>query len=169
MGYGLGKHSPVTLSQSRSNLEALIERHSQYVRWRIAKKCTCVTTENEPNVHCEKCGGSGDIYDYQQCYDDTLRLSVCDTIIELPGENAACKVLKIYDAYGNEFQFAKMDNFVEITGCPRPLARNEIVELLIRDTLVKRLESAVLERIGNGYYRVPGVETPPSKLEGGVL
>jgi hypothetical protein len=166
MGYGLGKNSPVTLSQSRANFEALILRHGQYVRWRVAKKCTCVTTENNPDIHCEKCGGSGDIYDYQKFYNDTLRLPVCDNLLELPAENTACVVLKVYDAYGNGFQFRKTGGFVEITGGPRPLARNEIVELLIRDTVVKHIESAVLERAGNVYYRVPGAETPPSKLEG---
>jgi hypothetical protein len=163
---GLGKHSPVVLSQSRSNFEALIDRHGQYVRWRIAGKCTCVIPENEADPHCEKCGGSGEVYDYQKFYNETLRLSVRDNILELPAENAACEVLKVYDAYGNEFQSVKLDCFVEITGGPRSLNQNEIVELLIRDTGVKHIESAVLERIGSGYYRVPGVETPPSKLEG---
>ena len=166
MGYGLGRHSPVILSQSRENLESLILRHGQYVRWRTARECTCVTPENESSIHCEKCGGSGEIYDYQKFYNDTLRLSVRDNIIELPAENADCEVLKIYDAYGNEFQSMKLGGFVEITGGPRPLNRNEIVELLIRDTVVRHLESAVLERAGGGYYRVSGVETPPSKLEG---
>jgi hypothetical protein len=165
-GFGLGKNSPIVLSQSRGNLESLIQRHGQYVRWRSVKKCTCVTPENDPSIHCEKCGGSGEIYDYQKFYNDTLRLSVRDNILELPAENAACEVLKIYDAYGNEFQSVKLGGFVEITGGPRQLNRNEIVELLICDTAVKHLENAVLERIGNGYYRVPGVETPPSKLEG---
>jgi hypothetical protein len=163
---GLGKNSPVVLSQSRSNFEALIDRHGQYVRWRTARKCTCVTPENEPDNHCERCGGSGDIYGYQKFYNETLRLSVRDNILELPAENAACEVLKVYDAYGNKFQSVKLGSFVEITSGPRQLNQNEIVELLIRDTVIKHIESAVLERIGGGYYRVPGVETPPSKLEG---
>ena len=167
MGYGLGKGSPVVLSQSKANFEALIDRHGQYVRWRTAEKCTCVREDtNQPDVHCEKCAGSGDIYDYQKFHNETLRLSVRDNILELPTENAACEVLKVYDAYGNEFQAVKTGQFVEITSGPRPLNKNEIVELLIRDTVVKHLESAVLDRIGGGYYRVSGVETPPSKLEG---
>ncbi|MDR1505792.1 MAG: hypothetical protein LBI67_01680 [Treponema sp.] len=166
-GYGLGKNSPVILSQSRQNFDALIQRHGQYVRWRTARKCTCVREETgQPDVHCEKCGMSGEIYGYQKFYDETLRLPARDNILELPAENANCEVLKVYDAYGNDFQAVKTGQFVEITSGPRPLNKNEIVELLIRDTVVRRLESAVLERVGNGYYRVPGVETPPSKLEG---
>jgi hypothetical protein len=64
--------------------------------------------------------------------------------------------LEVYDSYGNKFQFHKTGGFVEVTGGPRAIWKNEIVELLIRDTVVKRLKSAVLERIGNGYYRAPG-------------
>ena len=166
-GYGLGKNSPVILSQSRSNFEALIDRHGQYVRWRIARKCTCFLGETEqPDNHCEKCGGSGEIYDYQKFYNATLRLSVRDNIAELPAENEGCEVLKVYDAYGFEFQAVKTGRYVEITDGPRRLNKNEFVDLLIRDTVVKHFESAVLERIGGGYYRVPGVETPASKLEG---
>jgi hypothetical protein len=167
MGYGLGKNSPVVLSQSRANLEALIDRHGQYVRWRITKNCTCTREDtNQPDIHCEKCGGSGEVYDYQKFYNDTLQLKVRDNIVELPAENTDCEVLKIYDAYGYEYQFAKCDVFIEITGGPRTLRQNEIVEVLMRDTTVKHLESAVLERVGNGYYRIPGIETPPSKQEG---
>ncbi|MDR0507763.1 MAG: hypothetical protein LBH32_13250 [Dysgonamonadaceae bacterium] len=141
----------------------MIDRHGQYIRWLIAKKCPCATTENEPDIHCEKCGGSGDIYDYQKYYDDTLQLKARDNIVELPTENMDCEVLQIFDAYGNEYQFVKTGTFVEITSGPRILSQNEIVQLLIRETTVKNLESTILERIGNGYYRVPGIETPPSK------
>jgi hypothetical protein len=166
MAVGLGKDSPIVLSLGRSNYEALISRHGQYVRWRTARKCACVTPEDEPDIHCEKCGGSGEVYDYQKFYNETLRISARDNIIELPAENIDCEVLKVYDAYGNEFQFVKAGQFVEIIGGHRHINKNEIIEILIRDTLVKYFESAVLERIGNGYYRAPGVETPPSKLEG---
>jgi hypothetical protein len=31
---------------------------------------------------------------------------------------------------------------------------------------VKHLESVILEKVGSGYYRVPGILTPPSKIEG---
>jgi hypothetical protein len=166
MGVGLGKNSPVILSQNRVNFEALIDRHGQWLRWRIAKKCTCVTKNNRPDIHCEKCGGSGDIYDYQKFYNDTLQLKVRDNILDLPAENTDCTVLQIHDSYGNEHQFVKCGGFVEITGGVRNLLQNEIVEVLIRDTVVKHLDSVELERVGDGYYQVPGIETPPSKLEG---
>ncbi|GHV80178.1 hypothetical protein AGMMS49944_19690 [Spirochaetia bacterium] len=166
MGVGLGKNSPVVLSQNRVNFEALIDRHGQWLRWRTTRKCTCVTTENEPNVHCEKCNGSGDIYDYQKFYTDTLQLKVRDNVLDLPVANAECEVIQIYDTYGNDYPFVKCGGFVEITGGPRKLSKNEIVGVLIRDTTVKHLDSVELERVGGGYYRVPGIETTPSKIDG---
>jgi hypothetical protein len=164
--FGLGKNSPIVLSQSRSNFEALIDRHGQWCRWRTAKKCTCITTENEPDVHCEKCGGSGDIYDYQKTYEETLTLKVCDNIIELPVENEGCEVLKVYDTKDNEFKFEKAGCYIEIKGGPRTISRNELVTVLTRDTVVAHIDRVVLEHVGNGYYRVPGIESVPSKLEG---
>jgi hypothetical protein len=166
MGYGLGKRSPVILSQSRDNFEALIDRHGQWCRWRVAKKCTCVTGRNQPDIHCEKCGGSGDIYDYQKDYTEAFQLTVRNNILELPAENVNCEVLKIADSLGNEYQFAKSGQYLEITCGPRHLNQNEIVNAVIRDTVVKHLDSVVLECIGNGYYRVPGIETPPSRIAG---
>ena len=42
MAAGLGKNSPIQLTLSRENYEALILRHGQYVRWLQANKCTCL-------------------------------------------------------------------------------------------------------------------------------
>lgn len=42
MGVGLGKNSAVVLSLGKENYEALIERHGQWIRWRVATKCSCV-------------------------------------------------------------------------------------------------------------------------------
>jgi hypothetical protein len=166
MAYGLGKNSPVVLKLGRSNYEALVERHGQWVRWRTARKCPCVTAENEPDVHCEKCGGSGDVYGFQEFYSETLSLNVRDNIMELPAEYADCEILKAYDSKGGEFAFRKTGGFAEITGGAREIKRNETINLLVRQPAVKRLDFAVLEKTGNGFYRVCGAETPPSKLEG---
>jgi hypothetical protein len=160
MGYGLGKNSPIVLTQSRTNFEALIDRHGQYVRWRSARKCPCTREDTgQPDVHCEKCGGSGDIYDYQKSYKDTLQAKVRGNIIELPAENINAEVLKVYDAKGNDFQFTKTGAFIQITGGARLPSQNEIVSLLIRESVVKHFESVPLEKIDGGFYRVPGVET----------
>jgi hypothetical protein len=43
---------------------------------------------------------------------------------------------------------------------------NQFVDVMARVPIVKRLEDVALEKAGGGYYRVPGILTPPSKLEG---
>jgi hypothetical protein len=163
---GLGKNSPVVLSQSRSNFEALIDRHGQYTRWRIAKKCPCVTTNNYSDIHCPKCGGAGYIYDYQRTYDDVFRATVRDLIIEIPETYTDSTILEVYDSKGNQFQFCRCGDFIQIRGGPRPLNQNEYVDVRFRETIVKHIENVTLEKAGCGYYRVPGILTAPSKLEG---
>jgi hypothetical protein len=164
MGYGLGKDSPIVLSLGKSNFEALVLRHGQYVRWRIAKKCPCVTTNNRPDIHCPKCGGIGDIYDYQREYDDIFRAAVRDNIISIPEEYSDVEILEIYNAYGRQYQFCRCGEFLKITNAV--IQNNELVDVLIRVPVVKHTENVALEKIGNGYYRVPGILTPPSKLDG---
>jgi hypothetical protein len=151
MGWGLGKNSPVILSLGKANFEALIDRHGQWVRWRIARKCPCLTETGQPDIHCEKCGGSGDIYDCQRQYTDTLRLGVRNNIIELSDPD--CEVLKVYDARGRMFSFVKTGPFLEIIDEENRLKQNEILELLIRKSIVKRLEAAA--SIGCRAWKAP--------------
>jgi hypothetical protein len=164
MGYGLGKDTPIILSLGKSNFEALIDRHGQYVRWRIAKKCPCVTANNRADLHCPKCGGIGDIYDYQREYGDVFRATVRDNIISVPDDFADAVILEVYNAYGRQYQFCRCGDFIQITGVVVP--NNQFVDVRVRVPIVKRLENIALEKAGGGYYRVPGILTPPSKLEG---
>jgi hypothetical protein len=161
---GLGKNTPIVLSLGKQNFEAMISRHGQYLRWRIAKKCPCVTQSNRPDLHCPKCGGTGDIYDYQREYDDIFRSAVRDNIISIPDGFSDSVVLEVYNAYGRQYQFCRCGDFIQITGTIVP--DNELVDVMIRVPLVKRLEDVVLEKVNGGYYRVPGILTAPSKLEG---
>jgi len=134
------------------------------VRWRIAKKCPCVTENNRHDIHCPKCGGSGDIYDYQREYEVVFRSTVRANIIEIPKEYAHSKILEVYDSRGRKSNFCHCGNFVKILD--GNIARNELVDVRIRAPIVKRLKSVMLEKIGGGYYRVPGLLTEPSKFEG---
>jgi hypothetical protein len=157
---------PVKISQTKSRFERLIARHGQWVRWRVAQPCPCVTREtNQPDIHCEKCGGTGEIYTYQKTRIGTLRARVRDNILELP--DAEYEALRVYDsASGAEFAFSQIEQYVEITGGERPTEQNEMLECLYREPLVRRIADAALVKIGGGFYRVPGVETAPRKLEG---
>jgi len=164
LSYGLGKHSPIVLSQSRLNFESLLTRHGQWLRWCIAKKCPCVTSNNRPDLHCKKCHGSGDIYDYQREYEDVLRLTARNNIIALEENYGDAQIIEVYDSKGRKFEFCRRDNFIQITDAVIP--ENEFVDVRIRVPIAKRLESAVLIKVGGGYYRVPGITTAPSPLEG---
>ena len=65
MGVGLGRNSPVVLSLGKDNYEALIDRHGQWIRWRIAEKCSCVKgITMQPDIHCKFCAGRGYTYTY---------------------------------------------------------------------------------------------------------
>jgi hypothetical protein len=161
---GLGKNSPIILSQSRENFEALILRHGQWLRWRVAKKCPCVTANNRPDLHCPKCGGSGDIYDYQYEYTDIFRSTVRSNIIPVPETFISADILEVYDDQGKQYQFCHCGDFIQINGGAIP--NNELVDVRFRENIVKRLETVALEKVGGGYYRVPGILTAPSKLEG---
>jgi hypothetical protein len=50
MGWGLGRNSPVVLSLGKANFEAMIDRHGQWVRWRVARKCPCLTTGSRISI-----------------------------------------------------------------------------------------------------------------------
>jgi hypothetical protein len=164
MGYGLGANSPVVLSLGKGNFEALVERHGQYVRWRSAKKCSCVTANNSPNIHCPRCGGSGERYDYQREYEALFRATIRDNIVPVPEEYGDAAVLEVYNAYGRRSHFCRRGDFIQITGGTIP--NNELIDVIVRVPVVKRLEDVTPEKAGGGYYRVPGILTPPSKLEG---
>lgn len=67
MGVGLGRNSPVVLTLGKDNYEALIDRHGQWIRWRSASKCSCVTLPSmQPDIHCKICGGRGYTYSFQK-------------------------------------------------------------------------------------------------------
>lgn len=65
MAAGLGKNSPIQLTLSRENYEALILRHGQYVRWLQSNKCTCLLRSGRADPTCKKCGGDGIFYNFQ--------------------------------------------------------------------------------------------------------
>ena len=163
MGYGLGRDSPVVLSLGKSNFEALIDRHSQWLRWRVAKKCPCAV-DSYADSKCKKCGGGGYIYDYQHEYEDAYRAAVRSNVVVIPENYSNAEILEVYNAYGKRYQFCRLDDFIQILG--EKIQDNELVDVRFRAPTIEHLDTATLESIGGGYYRVPGILTEPSKLEG---
>jgi hypothetical protein len=165
MGWGLGKNSPIVLSLGRENYEAMIARHGQWVRWRIAKKCICVTATNQPDIHCLKCNGSGEVYDYQKEFYTTLRVNVShNNILELPQEYAQASIEKIYDHRGIDYEHKRFGLFAQLS-----TARNlygELVDIVVHGTLLEHVAVAELKPCGSRFYKVAGVESPQSSIAG---
>lgn len=67
---GLDRKSPVPLESNPRRYEGLIERHGQWVRWSVAKKCTCLLVNNRPDASCDLCRGSGWRYSFQNTEED---------------------------------------------------------------------------------------------------
>jgi hypothetical protein len=166
MGWGLGKNSPIVLSLGKANYEAMLDRHGQNVRWRISRKCTCLANGNRPDPKCQKCGGSGERYSFQKEYTDTARLRVLNGYIELPEENEDCEVIKVFDSMGIEYTADQTGRYVRIFSPLREVNNGEIVEVVFKQSIIHIIDQIHLEKIGNGFYRVPGIQSNRSTIEG---
>ncbi len=150
-GYGLQKNAPIRLSFNRENYDGLIERHGQWVRWRHAKKCTCVMTNGRPDMNCPRCGGDGWIYETQKTAEETLSIAYFDGSIGIPYENA--KILGIYDYMGLEYKVAaQYGHYCKIEGLRVP-DKGEKLQVIIERSLIKTLDSVSLSYDGNGCFR----------------
>ena len=169
MGQGLGRNSPVQLTLGKENYEALIERHGQWVRWRVASKCPCVKpSTQQPDIHCKKCGGLGITYGYQDKAVISQTVMVKDTsgILELSEEYKDCPLIKCYDNSGVAYEKAtKTDNYLMLNTETLP-NKGVYVTAVMTQKILKTLENTTCKAIGNGYYRVEGLRSSKTSTEG---
>lgn len=169
MGQGLGRNSPVQLELGKENYEALIERHGQWVRWRVASKCPCVKANTQqPDIHCKKCGGLGVLYGYQRkaAVSQTVMVRDNSGIIELDADFTDCPLIRCYDNAGNVYGNAKKTgSFVQLNTEKLP-AKGVYITALMTENVLKTIAHAKAESIGNGYYRVHGLRSSRTKTEG---
>ena len=169
MGQGLGLNSPVQLSLGKENYEALISRHGQWVRWRVASKCPCVKQNTQqPDVHCKKCGGLGITYGYQKKAIVTQTVLVKDNsgIIELSDSYINCPLVKCYDNSGVVYDKAtKTDNFLILNSSTYP-TKGVYVTAVMEQDILQSVDEAECNSIGNGYYRVEGLRSSRTSTEG---
>jgi hypothetical protein len=85
---------------------------------------------------------------------------------ELPDENENCEVLKVFDAMGIEYAADQTGKYIRLFSPLRELNNGEIVEVVFKQTIVSRIDEIQLEYIGNGFYRVPGIQSDISNIEG---
>lgn len=167
MGQGLSENSPVVLSLGRANYEALIKRHGQWVRWRTAAKCPCVEKNTQqPDPHCEKCGGRGYVYGTQNeqiqqtvvTVDNNGILDVGETYLE-------DSLVKVYDGSGNVYtQTEKFGQFISLNA--KSFVKGSYFNVVLKREIAKKIESIVLEYCGGNYYKIPGIESRRMNIDG---
>ena len=171
MGQGLGKNSPVVLSLGKDNYEALIDRHGQWMRWRIANKCSCVKgISMQPDIHCPHCAGRGYTYTYlkNQIAYKTVMLFNNKGILELEDtlQIKQAELLELYDQKGNRYLDAKKNcNFIYLNTEHIP-EKGTYFTVVLRQKLVETLESATAENSNMGYYRIPELVNSRTNIEG---
>ncbi len=171
MGQGLGRNSPVVLSLGKDNYEALIERHGQWIRWRISSKCSCVKPVTmQPDIHCPFCAGRGYTYTYLKNMISyaVVMLFNKDGILELEDtlQIKQAELLEIYDAKGNKYPDAKKNcNFIYLNTQKVP-EKGTYFTVILKKKITQILASATAEKNNMGYYTVPGLLNSKSNIEG---
>lgn len=170
MGNALGENSPVILSLGRSNYESLISRHGQFMRWRVAKKCSCVSLPSmQPDIHCKFCSGRGYVYTFQKNKTVVSTVMLYDTasqIIELDEKYEKASFIKVYDQNGKEFPNAyKCGHFVNLNTSDN-LVKGVYYTVVMDESIISSLDSANADKLENGFYRVPGITETNPKIDG---
>lgn len=171
MSFGLSKGSPVQLSLGKDNYEALIDRHGQWLRWRISSKCSCVKgITMQPDIHCPYCSGRG--YTYTHLKDQIIYITVMlfndKGILELENklQIKQAELLEIYDQKGNKYPTAKKNcNFIYLNTENIP-EKGTYFTVVLRKKLVQVLESAAAETNHLGYYTIKELTNSRTNIEG---
>ena len=171
MGVGLGRNSPVVLSLGKDNYEALIDRHGQWIRWRISTKCSCVKgITMQPDIHCKFCAGRGYTYTYLK---NMISYSVVmlfnnDGILELNNtiQIKQAELVDIYDEKGNKYPTAKKNcNFIYLNTTNIP-EKGTYFTVVLRKKTTQILSSAIADKNDMGYYIVPELLNSRTNIDG---
>lgn len=168
MGQGLGENSPVVLTLGKANYEAMVSRHGQWVRWRIAEKCPCVKPETQqPDIHCARCAGLGVVYRCQQERVFT-KMAMCadgSGFVDFGVEAEAYRLLSVYDQTGKTYASAeKAGRYIVLNGAPPD--KGVYVTAVFVESTVRTVGHAECEKTGGGYYRVQGLRSAKNTIDG---
>ena len=171
MGFGLTRNSPVKLSLGKDNYEALIERHGQWIRWRISSKCSCVKgITMQPDIHCPFCAGRGYTYTYLK---DLISYSIVmlfnkDGILELENtlQTKRAELIEVYDQKGNKYPSAtKNCNYICLNTDKLP-TKGTYFTVILRKKIAQVLHSALADKNDMGYYTIPELLNSKTNVEG---
>ena len=168
MGQGLGRNSPVQLTLGKENYCALIERHGQWIRWRVASKCSCVKLPSmQPDIHCSICGGRGYLYSFQndQIIFESVMQKTNDDVLEISDSNVDCELVKVYDFNGKSYTNAeKLNSFIYLN--EKVNQKGVYYTVVLRKKNIKTLNNAVAIKNNLGFYTVPGLKNLKGNIEG---
>ena len=170
MGVGLNRNSPVRLQLSKDNYVALIERHGQWIRWRIASKCACVKYGSmQPDIRCKICGGRGYTYSYQkdQVNFDVVMEKENSGILQISDRFIDSELVEVYDFDGNRFENAeKLGSFVYLNS-ENPLKKGVYYNVIVRTNTEKTIDKIeVTKKNDMGYYLIPGLISSQPETDG---
>lgn len=170
MGQGLGRNSPVQLSLGKDNYEALIERHGQWIRWRIASKCSCVSLPTmQPDIHCKICSGRGITYSFQKNqmrFTSVMLVDTKDGILTIGSEFEDYKLDKVYDYDGKLYENAEKNGIYVCLNEPTLPKKGTYFNLIFTKENLKTLDTAIAEKSNMGFYKVPGIQVSKPNIEG---
>jgi hypothetical protein len=142
--FGLGENTPIKLSLTRENFNALISRHAQPLRWIRTEKCPCVENNLKVDENCPLCKGSGFIY-----YDPTESYRIETVIAPIDGVINVSGVVWIRDLAGNEISFTDGDC---VAYAPGVVKGDSYVVKYLED--VSLSGNGIAEYVADGLYRV---------------
>lgn len=166
MGQGLGRNSPVQLSLGRENYEALIERHGQWIRWRVANKCACLNPNTfQPDIHCKLCGGRGVTYTYQpeQIVQTVTMSKSNDGLLQIDKVFENDELIKVYDSQGIEYEAEKNGTFIIMN--EKDVHKSNYYNVLCKRKSLIQIDKAEM-KYDNGYWTVQGMESSRANIDG---
>lgn len=156
---GLDRTSPIPLESDPRKYEGLILRHGQWVRWSIAKKCTCVLANNRPDPRCTRCRGSGWRYSFQETEEDIkIQANAVDiNLVEAPYDVNTSAITDVSDAAGRSYPIeGAYGRWVKVQGTP--FQGRELVYLSVIKPRAKTLEGEIGTYLGHGIVQLDGNE-----------
>lgn len=168
MGQGLSKNSPVQLSLNKSNYEALISRHGQWIRWRSSFKCSCVSMPSmQPDPKCKICKGRGVTYTHQksQVVHSMSCLYNNYGILDVEKDYQNCELIEVYDYNGRRYKDAvKNGQYIQLNDTD--VKKGTYFNIVLREDNEKVLDVCIANSEDMGFYSIPGITSRRPNVEG---
>jgi hypothetical protein len=144
MAVGLGENTPIKLSLTRENFNALIGRHAQPIRWLVSAKCPCITDTQKVDPNCPYCKGNGQTYSVQT---ESTRVETITAPIDgvIPIED----VIWVRDFSGNEYTITSKDCYAYVDG----VLKGRQYQVMYKES-VKLSGSGTATYIDDKLYRI---------------